>query len=335
LCSALINIHILRDTFSSPHNITLVHYTDLVTTYVPLLDKYDVNTIKVNPPMPPLDDRRQLLLKLFAVGLTQYERVVILERDQLVFKPLDDLFTIYMNKSIMTPSNVSTSLVVIRPSQSLHIDLQFPNSTTIHNVEALPESYSVATSYFERKVVPDWVSFSNKESIDDMLWWIYRRQTHLLQFTEQKAWVSSRMGEFIDEKRKDAHPAFKRGFERWWELKNEVCPGRGHDGFGPETPVEQLFGNQEGKKEEKKDDLKKEDEKKDDRKDDERRADRQEGERKDEKKDGKRDINERSGEDGRREESMNEMEMEKALAELREQIAKLRESAVEKHAHKL
>src|ERR1700738_915266 len=93
LCGALINIHILRDTFSSPHNITLLHYTDIVTAYIPLFEKYDVNAIRVRRPSGSLQQEINFL-KIHAAGLTQFTRVIVLDRGHLVFKPLDELFSI-------------------------------------------------------------------------------------------------------------------------------------------------------------------------------------------------------------------------------------------------
>jgi hypothetical protein len=243
LCSALINIHILRDTFSSPHNITLLHYTELVSSYIPLLGNYDVNTILVAPPVhspqgPP--QKRETTLKLFAASLSQFARVVVLERDQLIFRRLDDLFTIPMDKPVMTPSNVRTSLLLIRPSTRLHADLQ-SEPGRFPDIAPLTSSYSVAVSVFETNSPPSWVVADG--SIVDVLWRVYRRETHVLQFTYPKPWMATSIGRFIDERKQKAHPAYRRGFERWWELKNDVCPGRANDGFGPELALSQLMAD--------------------------------------------------------------------------------------------
>jgi hypothetical protein len=55
--------------------------------------------------------------------------------------------------------------------------------------------------------------------------------------------MATSIGRFIDERKQKAHPAYRRGFERWWELKNDVCPGRANDGFGPELALSQLMAD--------------------------------------------------------------------------------------------
>jgi hypothetical protein len=241
LCSALINIHILRNTFSSPHNITLLHYTELVSSYIPLLESYDVNTILVAPPVQSSHDppqNRETTLKLSAASLSQFARVVVVECDQLIFRHLDDLFTIPMDKPVLTPSNIRTSLLLIRPSIPLHDDLQ-SDPGRFPDIGRLASSYGVAASVFETNSPPLWVVADG--SIVDVLWRVYRHETHVLQFIYPKPWMATSIGRFIDVARQDAHPAYKRAFERWWELKNHVCPGRTNDGFGPELALSQLM----------------------------------------------------------------------------------------------
>jgi hypothetical protein len=233
LCSVLINIHILRDTFSSPHNITLLHDTEILPSYISLLDNYDVNTIR----LAPEDNDRQI--QVFAAGLTNFRRVVILNCDTLVFKPLDHLFEIPMHKPIMYPSTPSTLLM--QPSSRLVQTLQttpgkFPIS------DPLPPTYAISMSIFEQNESPAYRPSS--VTTLDALWTLYRHETHVLQFASLKPWMSSNIGRFVDLKRKDAHPAFRRGFERWWELKKGICPPRGRDGFMREMTISRLDESQ-------------------------------------------------------------------------------------------
>jgi hypothetical protein len=236
LCSVLINIHILRDTFSSPHNITLIHTTEILPNYISPLDNYDVNTIR----LPPEDNDRQI--QVFAAGLTNFRRIVILDRDTLVFKPLDHLFEIPMHKPIMQPSDsTASSTILIQPSSRLVKTLQTAPGFPIS--DPLPPTYAISTSIFERNESPAKLPLS--PTTHDALWTLYRQETHVLQFTGLKPWMSSNIGRFVDMKRKDAHPAFKRGFERWWELKKGVCPARGRDGFMREMTILKIGGESE------------------------------------------------------------------------------------------
>jgi hypothetical protein len=187
-CSALVNIDRLRN-FATPHRIVLIVNSDVSDAYLSAFMSLNVTVIEHE--VPPLPDGgipyyESCLLKLVSFNIhnlipkdqAPLDRVLVLDADQLILKPLDHLFLLpevdlaaprayWLPESI---SKLTSTLMCIKLSDQLwskvdlgikHLapdkyDMDLVNQLFAETAMELSGSYVMLNSHWEDWNLPDW-----------------------------------------------------------------------------------------------------------------------------------------------------------------------------------
>lgn len=257
-CSALVNIHLLKDVHKTNHRIVVLVSKDVSSKYRSAFKTLGAEVHKEKP--LPLhesssDYYRGCLLKLAAFGMREIvpslQRVVVLDSDQLILKSLDHLFELppadlYAPVAYwLDDSFLSSTLMVIQPSEGLwgeirqtvatlppqQYDMDIVNSLFGQRAKKLPDSYVVLNTHWEEWNLPAWFQPGEpRDSEPDSGRNASRRdldrlyvQSHVAHFTAGgKPW--SRNMYVVGEFKGHAHPAYLVMWEKWRIGALNFCP---------------------------------------------------------------------------------------------------------------
>lgn len=189
-CSALVNVHRLRYLFHTKHPVYLLASSGVSEVYKERFrDLYNVTVIDHQP--PPLAEHsspyyRDVLLKLVSFNLLNWApqllRILVLDSDQIILKPLDGAFARYPpdvevaaphaywlpNDPIATSAMIMVSLSTRlwgRMNSSLTnitrdmYDMDLINSMFKGEMMLLPGNYVTLNSHWETNELPVWAKY--------------------------------------------------------------------------------------------------------------------------------------------------------------------------------
>jgi hypothetical protein len=191
-CSALVNVHRLQRLFQTRHPIFLLVSGGVSTRYRDRFGDYNVSVIEHEPPPLPIESTpyyRDVLLKLVSFRLhhwaPQVQRIVVLDADQLILRPLDGLFRVLdkvhdSNSEIVAPHAywlhdrpiATSAMMMVNLSETLwermngslaHIapdryDMDLINAE--FDVVLLPGHFLTLNSHWETNTLPGWSRFN-------------------------------------------------------------------------------------------------------------------------------------------------------------------------------
>ncbi|KAK4939591.1 hypothetical protein LTR10_020197 [Elasticomyces elasticus] len=268
-CSAMINVHRLRNFFHTRHPIYLLVSRDVSSKYkAAFRERYDVTVIEHEPPpLPPSPSGsnyyRGVMLKLVSFKLHRWaphvKRIIVMDADQLLLRSLDDVFTRVPEDIAISAARAywaredsvaSTAMMMISPSESLWNrvdaalaslsadtdDMDFINTEFRGEMLLLPIQFLVLNSHWETGVVPKWSEYSQDSAVYDAgiidpLTSIFYDDVYMLRFTALgKPW--SYTVRSVHKLRPKAHPLFAEQFLLWRTAAKHVCPALGAEENG-------------------------------------------------------------------------------------------------------
>ncbi|TFK28601.1 nucleotide-diphospho-sugar transferase [Coprinopsis marcescibilis] len=244
-CSALLLIRQLA-SLSPGIPTVLMAPPDLNQTYLDPFTAYNTTILRIEPPQlheGGNDYYTSVLLKLMAFGLHQrlphLQRIVVLDSDQTIRKPLDNLFTL-PTTDIAAPiaywlhpdQKITSTLLVISLSDRLwneveqgmkdirkdEYDMDLVNRLFYpRRVMVLPGSYCTLNSHWEAKDLPVWMQ-RNETGLQGL----WDDEAVVVHFTAVgKPWgvnlPSSRVS------KKNAHPRLLGMIQEWVDEARRAC----------------------------------------------------------------------------------------------------------------
>ena len=210
--------HSLRKLHGNRHDLVCLISPDVNETWKEILEQWW--TVKPVPEYKPTSRSRRSWTKLRLWTLTEYKKIVYLDSDTLVMKPIDDLFT-YPQLSCACdpdpPQICNTGLMVLEPKDGLFeamdkmarvdkvrmgIGDQSSINAFFHGFTPIPPSYNVPR-----------VAGSG---LGDLL---KRDAVHVVHFVCKKPWKCGREGVSY------CGCAYPKLNELWWKTWDEACKG--------------------------------------------------------------------------------------------------------------
>jgi alpha-N-acetylglucosamine transferase len=237
-CSALVNAKRLRDVGSDNRIDILIFHSSVYSPSLHLKNKANILNIKdriVND-MPLTADGyyRDCLVKLRVFDLNEYNRVILMDSDSIVIKPLDHLFLLpdvilAAPRAGWLPQPFLTSmLLVVKPDlkttdriiskwmpngvpTSGYYDMDILNAEFAHEVMFLPDTYGSLNGIW-----------SQEPYVNDTRTKLLQDDTFLVHFSDLgKPW--SYTPEQIRHHRPTSHPGYYTLFELWRHTSEHVC----------------------------------------------------------------------------------------------------------------
>jgi alpha-N-acetylglucosamine transferase len=162
------------------------------------VQKYNAQIIKVNPKLTTNKYYEQVMTKLYAFNLYEYNRVIITDSDQLILQNLDELFElpkvdIAMPRAYWIDKGFGAStLMTIIPSHRIWnriliklenlepktYDMDVVNQIFGNEILMLPPKYITLNSHWEVNKVPGWSTeyqktLENNKTIPQALSYLY------------------------------------------------------------------------------------------------------------------------------------------------------------------
>ena len=262
-CSAIVNIHRLRNRFQTKRPIFVLISPDVSEAYLPVFEQLGAAVIKETPPRlnaQSIEYYKDCLLKLLAFKMHEIEpsvgRVLVMDADQLILKDIDSVFKSPPADVSAPPAywlqngTLSSTCMLIQPGPQLwnvieeaiaHIapdtyDMDLMNQLFGENATRLPPSYATINSHWEDRNVPLWLDSdfdtlpptdpTSRPATDDDLEEL-NLQAHIVHFYAiGKPWMMS-----VDDAmraRPAAHPILFSQWEDWLSDASELCPDDQH-----------------------------------------------------------------------------------------------------------
>jgi hypothetical protein len=189
-CSALVNVHRLRFLFHTKHPVYLLASSGVSDVYKERFrERYNVTVIEHEPPPLAGDSSpyyRDVLLKLISFNILnwapQLRRILVIDSDQIILKPLDGVFAQYppdveiagahaywlpddpIATSAMIMVSLSTELWRRMNSSLTNIttsmyDMDLINSMFRGEMMLLPGNYVTLNSHWETNELPVWAKY--------------------------------------------------------------------------------------------------------------------------------------------------------------------------------
>jgi hypothetical protein len=271
-CSALVNVHRLQTLLHTPSRIILLATSSVSEPFLTAFRTRNVTII--NHEAPPLAHGsvgyyQDVLLKLVSFNMRHFEpslrRIIVLDADQLILKPLDDLFGLpavdvaaprayWLGKEAASSTFLLVSLSerlwrrierAMNEIQSDKYDMDLINDVLGWELMLLPGHYAAINSHWEVNDIPPWFRDDDEDvprasagatgtmasgereggGRKEMLYKAYEQASVLHFFALGKPWSYSI--EQVRQERPEAHPLFMEQFLTWRTTAQEVCPGAG------------------------------------------------------------------------------------------------------------
>lgn len=250
-CSAMINVHRLKNLFKTRHPIYLLASKGVSGPYkAAFRERYGVRVIEHEPPPVPGGFSRyyrDVMLKLVSFSLHRWapdvRRIIVLDADQLLLRSLDELFIRVPEDVEMTAARAywvpeelvaTTAMMMVSLSERLWArvesalvnlasdtyDMDLINTEFAGEMLLLPDKFLALNSHWETGVVPAW---SDHTVLVDPLTSIFAEDVYVLHFTALgKPWSFTVKN--VRKLRPEAHPLFAEQFFLWRTAAKHVCP---------------------------------------------------------------------------------------------------------------
>lgn len=277
-CSGLVNVQRLQTIFHTTARIVLLAAPAVSEPFLAAFRARNV-TVFIHEAPPLADDRvpyyQEVLLKLVSFKLHHFDlsikRVLVLDADQLILRPLDDLFGLpevdvaaprayWVNKDAASSAFLLVTLserlwqrieTAMHEIQSERYDMDIINDVLGWELMLLPGCYVALNSHWEVSSIPSWfqdadwkpttstlssnssdmASNENHEKAD-----ISKTLYHV--YEQASVLHFSALGkpwsfsfEQVHQERPEAHPLFAEQFLTWRTAAAESCPGPWNGSF--------------------------------------------------------------------------------------------------------